>query len=331
MTARLSRSATFLRMRRVALGILSYVEFGLLVLIFGPIMALVSLFAPRDLRRRGQWMRRFGKASARLSPLWHFSVDGEAPADIGTRAYVVVANHESSADPFLLSGLPWDMRWVAKESLFKLPVIGWLMRWGGDIKLRRGDGESVRAMLAEARRTLDSGLSVMIFPEGTRSGDGSLGPFKDGAFQMAIAAGAPILPLAIEGTRACRPKGSLWFGDAAASVRVLAPIATAGASAQDLPAIRDAARGQIAAALDEMRRARSAATAPVAALPQPVPMQVQMQAAATAMQAQVQAAATAMQAQAMAMQAQAKAAATALGAEIDEALGIAPVGSTAKS
>ena len=253
-------------MRSVVYGLWTYIEFVLLALIFVPIMGAYFLLRPRNLRGRGGWMRRFGRMCTRMSPIWKFDVEGAPPADVRRRPYVVVANHESSADPFLLCWLPFEMRWVAKVSLFKLPIIGWLLRLGGDIKLLRGDGTSVRAMLAEARATLDTGLPVMIFPEGTRSPDGSLQRFKDGAFHLAIEAGVPVLPLAIEGTRACRPKGSLWFGVATARVRVLAPISTAGLSAADLPRLREETRAAIRDALVEMRER------PVEMVPEPEPI-----------------------------------------------------------
>ena len=246
-------------MRRVLLGLYSYLEFGLCALAWLALLGAVRLLWPRDLRVRGRWMRRFGRATSRLSPLWRFSVEGAPPPDVRTAAYVVVANHESTADPFLLSFLPWDMRWIAKDSLFRTPVIGWLLRWGGDIPLRRGDRASVREMMRQCRATLAAGLPVMMFPEGTRSADGALGGFKDGAFLLAVEAGVPILPLAIEGTRACRPKGSLWFGAASARVRVLAPIPTAGLAAADVPRLREVARARIGEALAGMRRAPAAA------------------------------------------------------------------------
>ena len=92
-------------------------------------------------------------------------------------------------------------------------------------------------MLAEARATLARGMSLMIFPEGTRSPDGELGRFKDGAFELAIASGAPILPVVVDGTHHCRPKGSWWFGEADAVARVLPPVSTAGLTMADLPAL----------------------------------------------------------------------------------------------
>ena len=112
-------------------------------------------------------------------------------------------------------------------------------------------------MLAECRRTLGEGLSVMMFPEGTRSEDGTIGRFKDGAFELAIDAGVPVLPLALTGTRDCRPKGSVWFGEASAVVRVLEPLSTRGMTREDLPRLRDEARERIVAAVSELHRERS--------------------------------------------------------------------------
>ncbi len=233
----------------------AYAEFGAVVAAFLPMLAISSLRHRGDPTQRapGQWMRRMGRTAARLSALWKMDVEGDKPPGIDTEAYVVVANHESQADPFLLSFLPWDMRWVAKESLFKQPLSGWAMHLGGDIPLRRGEGESVRACLEECELALRSGISVMMFPEGTRSEGGELLPFKDGAFDLAIRAGVPILPIALAGTRAMRPKHSRWFGKAHACAKILAPIPTAGMTADDVGRLRDAARGAIQAALPELR------------------------------------------------------------------------------
>jgi len=249
-------------MRRVVLGAYSYLEFGVLLLLWLPILGAVTLLDRSDVRRRGRWMRRFGRLTARLTPLWRFRIEGRGPVDIDRRAYVVVANHQSSADPFLLSSLPWDMRWIAKVELFRAPPIGWLMRMGGDLPVERGDGPSVRAMMADAKATLDGGLSLMIFPEGTRSKDGALGRFKDGAFELAIAAGVPILPVVLDGTHTCRPKGSWWFGDADAVARVLAPIPTTGMGAGDVAALRELTRARIAEELPRLVARLPAAPAP---------------------------------------------------------------------
>ncbi|MBK7859777.1 MAG: 1-acyl-sn-glycerol-3-phosphate acyltransferase [Archangiaceae bacterium] len=242
------------RLRRAALGLYTYAEFLVLALVFLPIMAVVAVFTARDpgRRLRGRWMRRFGRLTSDLTPLWRFTVEGRRPPGIDHRGFVVVSNHQSSADPFLLSHLPWDMRWIAKAEAFKAPLSGWLIRLGGDIPLQRGVRASIERMLAAARATLAAGMSVMVFPEGTRSPDGRLQPFKDGAFNLAIEAQVPVLPVVLHGTRECRPKGSLWFGDASAVARVLEPISTVGLTLVDAPALRERVRERIARELAAM-------------------------------------------------------------------------------
>jgi 1-acyl-sn-glycerol-3-phosphate acyltransferase len=250
-------------MRDALLGGYTYLEFAACIAAWLPIQATVAARHRRDEvpRVQGRWLRRFGRVATRLSPLWRFSVEGEAPPDIDARGYVVVANHESNADPFLLSHLPWDMRWVAKQELFDAPVLGWMMKLSGDLPIRRGDPASAHAMLDAARNTLRGGLSVMMFPEGTRSKDGHLGAFKDGAFQLAIETQAPVLPVVVQGTRACLPKHSRWLGRARATARVLAPIETRGMGPGDVQQLREMVRARIAAALGVPRaEARSSET-----------------------------------------------------------------------
>lgn len=242
--------------KHVIAGLFTYAEFGLCIAAFLPAMAISSLRHRRDPTQRapGRWMRRLGRTASRLTPLWTFSIEGTPPADIVNSGYLVIANHESQADPFLLSWLPFDMRWVAKEELFKPPLVGWAMRCSGDIPLRRGEGDSVRAMLDECERALAAGISIMMFPEGTRSKDGALLPFKDGAFSLAIRAQVPVLPIALTGTREMRPKHSRWFGKAHARARILAPIPTRGLSADDVALLRDRARDALREGLLDLRR-----------------------------------------------------------------------------
>lgn len=240
-------------------GVYTYAEFGLCVMAFLPVMALSSARHRGDPTQRepGRWMRRLGRTTSWLTPLWKFDIEGTRPADIDRSGYVVVANHESQADPFLLSWLPFDMRWVAKEELFKQPLTGWAMRFGGDIPLRRGERDSVRQMMDECESALKAGISIMMFPEGTRSHDGKLLPFKDGAFSLAVRAQVPVLPIAISGTRQMRPKHSRWFGKARACAKILPAIRTDGLIKRDAAEatayVRDQARTSIEAALPDLR------------------------------------------------------------------------------
>ena len=201
----------------------------------------------------GRAFRHLAVAGTWANPYWRFHTSGVAIRD-PRRPYVVVANHESYADIFLVSHLKWEMKWLAKDTIFKIPVMGWMMRMAGDVPIDRGSRGSAQQALEACRDRLSKRVSVMIFPEGTRSRTNDLLPFKDGAFQLAISTGAPILPVAIAGTRDAMAKGSFSFRRANAICLVLDPIETAGLSLADLPALRDQTRQRIADARRVLQR-----------------------------------------------------------------------------
>jgi len=203
--------------------------------------------------RVGRAFRQLAVTHVALNRLWKFETEG-APPDDPRRPYVVVSNHESYADVFLVSCFPWEMKWMAKDTIFRIPVMGWMMRMALDIPITRGNRESAVAALAQCRDRLALRVSVMIFAEGTRSPTEALLPFKDGAFQLAIEAQAPILPIAIAGTRHCMAKGSFAFRRAHARARVLAPISTTGLTLADLATLRDRTRDTIDAARHTLQR-----------------------------------------------------------------------------
>jgi 1-acyl-sn-glycerol-3-phosphate acyltransferase len=159
---------------------------------------------------------------------------------------VVVSNHESFADILLISHLPWEMKWLSKAELFRIPMLGWMMWLAGDIPVKRGFGPSAVEAIERCRRALANRVSVMIFPEGTRSTTPELLPFKDGAFRLAIDAGVPILPLALHGTSTALRKHDWRFGRSRAVVRVLEPVETAGLTPADVPALKARVRQLIA-------------------------------------------------------------------------------------
>jgi len=158
----------------------------------------------------------------------------------------------------MLARLPREMKWVAKEELFRIPVAGWMMRMAGDIPIRRGDAESGGEALARAREYLARGMSVMIFPEGTRSARGTLLPFKSGAFRLAIDAGVPVLPIAVHGTAHGMPKGGPWVRPCRAFARILAPVPTAGRPVEDAGKLKEEVRRMIAAELPAERERAAA-------------------------------------------------------------------------
>ena len=233
-----------------------WVSAGILVLLWVPWLALVyAATVPSDPGRYtvGRWFRREAVTLTRLNRFWKFHTTGFLVPD-PRRPYVAVANHESIADIFLLSHLPWEMKWLSKEAIFKIPLMGWMMRMAGDIAVRRGEARSRAGAIEECRDRLSKGVSVMIMPEGTRSATGELQPFRDGAFRLAVEMGCPILPIAVAGTRNAIPKGSWMVNRARAVAHVLPPIETAGLTLADVPALRERVRDLIGEARDGLFR-----------------------------------------------------------------------------
>jgi 1-acyl-sn-glycerol-3-phosphate acyltransferase len=237
------------------------------IILWLPIMALLWLVtAPFDRGRYavGYVFRQIPVVTAALNPLWHFRRAGTMPAD-PRRPYVVVSNHESFVDILLISHLPWEMKWLTKAEMFRIPVLGWLQRLAGDIPVKRGFGPSAAEAIARCRAALANRVSVMIFPEGTRSTRGDLLPFKDGAFRLAVDAGVPILPLAVYGTRTALRKHDWRFADTTAVVQVLPPVETTGLTPADVPVLKEKVRAMIAearASLAVTSGARSGEAAP---------------------------------------------------------------------
>ncbi len=243
---------------------------GLSVLLGTPIVALIWLFtAPFDPGRyaTGRAFRIVAVIALRLTGTWKFRVRGTL-AD-PRRPYVVVANHESYADIFLISCFPWEMKWLSKDAMFKLPFMGWMMQMAGDIKLVRGKRESAIDAIAQCRDRLSKKVSIMIFPEGTRSREWEMLPFKDGAFRLAIEAGAPILPIAVAGTRHAMAKGSFHFLPARAIAQALEPIDTSTMTLRDVQRLKQLTRERIEAGrralAAELGIAVPAPAAPIAA------------------------------------------------------------------
>jgi 1-acyl-sn-glycerol-3-phosphate acyltransferase len=227
----------------------------LLVMVWLPLLAIIFVATvPFDPGRYtvGRWFRRAAMVAVALNPLWRFRTSGVRITD-PRRPYVAVSNHESYADIFLISHLPWEMKWLSKAEVFRVPVMGWMMRMAGDIGVRRGHAGSRADAVRQIRDRLAKGVSVMIFPEGTRSPTDEMLPFRDGAFRAAIEFGAPILPIVVAGTRHAMARGSLVFTPATAEARVLEPIHTAGMTVEDTTRLRDLVRERIQEARTQLR------------------------------------------------------------------------------
>ena len=243
------------KLMRSVLSIWSWLVLTVLVVVFTPIVGLIRLVTmpfDKGAYHAGYVFRKLTPIHSALSPQWKFSTSGSLPDDM-RRPYVAVANHESFVDILLISHLPTEFKWLSKAEIMRIPVLGWMMRLARDIPLERGDTTSGRAALDQARERLATNVSVMIFPEGTRSKTGEMRKFRAGAFKLAIEGQHPILPIAVHGTRDCLRKNDWRLGRARAEVRVLEPISTEGLTIDDLSALRDRVRAAIEAGRQALR------------------------------------------------------------------------------
>ncbi len=166
--------------------------------------------------------------------------------------YVFMANHASTVDIWaLLVGIPRRVRMIAKKQLASIPFLGWVMWAGRFIFIDRQNAVAARRSIDEAGRRIQGGVSVVIFPEGTRTRDGQMGPFKKGGFHLAMEAGVPIVPIGLRGTRALMPPGSPLVKSGQVFVTIGAPIPTTGLTIDDRPALIQHVRDAIAAMVAE--------------------------------------------------------------------------------
>lgn len=143
-----------------------------------------------------------------FNPFWSIRVEGRDKLPWNERG-LFVANHDSLADILVMGALFRPYKFVSKESVFKVPALGWAMTLLGYVPLRRGDRESVLEMLERCRTWLERDVPIAMFPEGTRSPDGVVQKFKDGAFQLSVETGSPVYPIVLAGTRDALPKHGL--------------------------------------------------------------------------------------------------------------------------
>jgi 1-acyl-sn-glycerol-3-phosphate acyltransferase len=212
---------------------------GSSLLLFPVALVVWAVTAPFD--RRLRWQHRFTSWWASLytwtNPLWRVRVEGQEHLRPGT-TYVMISNHQSFLDILVLFRLRAHFKWVSKAEMFRIPCIGWNMTLNRYVKLVRGDGASIAAMMAACEQHLGEGSSVLLFPEGTRSMDGRLKSFKHGAFTLALRAGVGILPIVVEGTADALPKhGFVLRGRHAIRVRVLDPVPFAAIAERPVEAV----------------------------------------------------------------------------------------------
>ncbi len=144
-----------------------------------------------------------------------------------SKSYIYMSNHQSNFDiPVLLAFLKVQFRWLAKAELFRIPLFGFAMKRSGYISIDRSDRRAAYASLKRAADTIRNGVSVIIFPEGTRSLDGNIRPFKKGGFALAVDSGVPIVPVILHGTRSIMPKERLQIETGNVLLEITEPIDT---------------------------------------------------------------------------------------------------------
>ena len=235
-------------MKRVAQSLFFWMMTVVLTVgVFLAALFTVILFFPFDSKRKICHAQGFWWADAlfALNPSWDFGVSGMENVD-KDKAYVITANHQSLGDIALLYKTHLQFKWVAKTSLFKIPIFGWCMSLMKYIRLERGEFSSIKDVYNEAGEWLRKDVSVLFFPEGTRSLTDEMNPFKNGAFKLAIKEQKPILPIYVEGTRDIIPKGSWIFrADVKCRLTVLPAIETTSYKPEDFALLRDTVRQRL--------------------------------------------------------------------------------------
>jgi 1-acyl-sn-glycerol-3-phosphate acyltransferase len=168
---------------------------------------------------------------------------------------IFMSNHQGNFDiPVLLGCLPFQFRWLAKAELFRIPLFGRAMRGCGYISIDRFNRSSAFESIDRAADTIRSGVNVMIFPEGTRSLDGKIRPFKKGGFVLTVDAGVPIVPIVIHGTYSIMPKNRLLIRTGSVDLEILEPVETAGYTRDNKDVLIDKIRAKICQAFEKGQR-----------------------------------------------------------------------------
>lgn len=167
------------------------------------------------------------------------------------RSFVIVSNHQSYFDVLVIYGwLGVDFKWVMKKELRAVPFLGSACEKGGHIFIDRSNGEAARASLEKAKQKIVGGTSVVFFPEGTRSRDGSLGEFKKGAFMMAMDLGLPIVPVSIAGSARIMPAKTLDVFPGRIDMVIHPPIDVSRYGREEVKALIEETRRVIRSGLD---------------------------------------------------------------------------------
>jgi 1-acyl-sn-glycerol-3-phosphate acyltransferase len=207
--------------------------------------AVAGLLTGED-RIPSEIMRRWGRGFIRIGG-WKVRVEGLGNLPPG--GAILAANHQSLVDiPLFLTAIPREVRFLAKRELGRIPLFGYAMAAAGNLFVDREDPRDAVHLVREATERMDRGQMVVIFPEGTRTRDGSIGDFKPGAFYLARKTGVRLLPVLLDGGHQALPKGSLLFRPASLTVRILPPVTADGERALTRDELAEETRKRILSA-----------------------------------------------------------------------------------
>ena len=217
---------------------------------------LISLPFDREHLIVHWWLTFQGVVLCRCNLLWKIKTEGREIYKKG-ETYIIISNHQSILDILLITSLRFKLRWISKIENFKIPVLNWSMKMAGYIPIDRGNPDSKINMMEESLSSLKKGISIMMFPEGTRSKDDEIAAFKKGAFEMAIESGKPLLPIIIEGTGKVLPKkGIIFSGGYLLNIKILDPVYPTAFDTSDPEQLASKIRDLMVKKLAELREGK---------------------------------------------------------------------------
>lgn len=195
-------------------------------------------FDPRARAMVHRYSRFWSRFIYAICPWWRVQVSGLENIKHG-QPYIVVSNHQAMLDIPLLYNLPFNFKWVSKREVYKIPIFGWVLWMHGDVTIERGGSSSTRQMMTNCTEYLSEGVSIVLFPEGTRTKTGQINNFKEGAMMLAIRSGYPILPVVVDGTYDAFTDNYGISKSHTFSVKVLEPISAEQISQSSIKELRD--------------------------------------------------------------------------------------------
>jgi len=238
------------------ISVFVWIFFLLTTLLLFPVSTLVWFMTfPFDSRRKvfHYWLLIHSFILSSFLPCGKIKIEGieKIRKDL---SYVIISNHQSILDILVLNRIFTDFKWISKIENLRVPFLGWYLRMAGYIAVERGNKESRAEMIKAAAQCLRDGISIMIFPEGTRSPDGNVGYFKTGAFELALMTDKPVLPVVVDGTGRLLPKKSLIFlAGVTLTVKVLDPVFPGSFRTSDPVELAETFRKMITKELEEIR------------------------------------------------------------------------------